>query len=160
MHFLNLWGQLPLCFPSVCVPDWWDHLKSGIFEDHILKGQVYKGLGLVLALADFLTVLKPDYLKSRHFHPDFNFLQNGGHLSWFQMIRFLDFRSPFQNLDHLKTNLFLDHLKSGHVQISDPHCNTVGIWIWTIGFRKCLVIGIYTCLPFRCTIMSGSSSWS
>ena len=59
--------------------------------------------------------------------------QNGGHVSGFQIMGLLDFRSLLKSRP-LSTQLLLDHLKSRLGQISDPHC----IWFsngWASRFQ-------------------------
>ena len=74
-----------------------DHSKSGLFEDWISNGWT-----LAKAITKVPTIWKPDHSKLGHVCLNFKcfFLQNGGHLSGFQMVGLLDLRS------HSKTGPF------------------------------------------------------
>ena len=80
------------------------HLKSGLFKGQILYGQVFKWLGFSYGYS----------LKNRTILSGFEmiFWQNGNHLSVFQMVGLLDFRShsnsrPFPVFNWKKTKWLL-----------------------------------------------------
>ena len=43
-------------------------------------------------------------------------------MSIFQYFQDLNISDAIQNPDHLQTDIFSNHLKSGRFQIADPHC--------------------------------------
>ena len=91
-----------------------------LFEGQISNGSVFKRSSFSNGYS-----YSPNHLKTwpfkiqRFFRISNGLWQNGGHLSWFQMVRLSD---PIPNQDHLQPNLFSYHSKSRLVRISDPHC--------------------------------------
>ena len=123
LHFLQTTNVMR--FSKVCYSDTQysgdlkpDHFESILFEGRISNGLVFKCRALAMAIVP--SIQKLDHSKT--FLSRFNFfLQNGRHLSGFQMVELSDFRSHSKSGPYANQPLF-DHSKSRLIQISDPHC--------------------------------------
>ena len=120
MHYCGVWN------PTIQNPS--KHKKSGLFGDHVLKGQ---------ARAIFIAVVPTIWKLDHQF------------LSRFQMFSVLivaihpDFKwLGFWISDSIQTDLF-HHSKSGWVQISDPHLIQILLFIVLL-FRSRLLLLIPT----------------
>ena len=98
----------------------WSDLQPHRFENHILMVQLSKGQAI--AVPRLPTVLKLDNSKSWNFVQILkSFWQNGIHLSSFNMVGLLEFRSHSKCGPFVNQPLY-DCSKSIHVWITDPHC--------------------------------------
>ena len=126
--------------------------QSGLFEYHISNSAGFNALGYNYFNSYGTNHLKTGPYKIQTFLSRFQmcffFLQNSSHLSGFQMVGLLYFRSHLKSRPYANQTLF-NHLKSRLFRISCTHCTVIDNYS-----NDCLKLTIILKKTFCCSFIS------